>query len=131
METEEEYQESPKIDFKREEIEHDSDSLYREVTLQFSRFGGFLDVMEAFGFGYSYGPEKDLGGDIFILAEIGRALLRDIERRFDQVYDLIKDQIGDVRIDSKGFLNAYLTPPSEQKVKAVSGAKGEGPQQKD
>jgi hypothetical protein len=113
-----------------EEIEHVSESLYDEVTLQFSRFGDFLDVVETFGRGYRYGPKTDIGSDIFNLMEIGRALLKDIEQKFDRVYDFIDDQIGDVRIDSARYgqigiagntlLKAYIETP----VKTVSEARG-------
>jgi hypothetical protein len=106
-----------------EEIEYFSDSLYDEITLQFSRIRGFLDVMEVFGHGYRYGPKKDLGGDIFNLAEIGRTLLKDIKQRFDQIYEIVEAQVGDVYIDFADYgqpgieddrlLGAYLKPLSE------------------
>jgi hypothetical protein len=113
-----------------EPIKHISQSLYNEVTLYFSRIGSFLDIMEGFGFGNNSQTEKDPEAWFFSFAELGRTLLKDIERRFDQVFDFIVKDVGDIRIDSAIYgqqgieggelLKAHI----KQKEVAVSGAKG-------
>jgi hypothetical protein len=84
-----------------EPIEHTSDSLYDEVTLYFSRIETFFEIME--GFGTTSDVHKDPESYFYSFADLGRTVLRDIEQKFDRVFDFIVKEVGDIRIDAASY----------------------------
>lgn len=106
-----------------EEIKYYTESLYDHVVGYFSQMESFLDVLEMVDFGKI--PNKSIEGFQLFFADMGRTLIKDLERKYTAIYDLIAKEVGDIRIDSANDqLGIEAEAPLGAYIKAGAGAKG-------
>jgi hypothetical protein len=97
-----------------EPIEHNSDSLYNEVTVYFSRIENLFDIMEGFD---TPRPDRSPESYFYSFADLGRTILKDVQQQFNRIYDFIEKEIGDIQIDSDRkdtLLRAYIEKRDSQ-----------------
>lgn len=81
-----------------EEIKHYDESLYDHVINYFSRMDQFIDAIEMLDFKKI--PIKTSEDCQVFLADMGRVLIKDFERKFNTIYDFLEKEIGDIRIEA-------------------------------
>jgi hypothetical protein len=124
-------QEPKYMDKSGKEIKYIYVSLYDLVTLYFSQMEQFINTLEMID--TSKIPGIDSEGHQMFLADLGRTLIKDLERKFEAIYEIVEKEVGDIRVDlSNGrteedlLLGAYIEKKeiAGQKLNAVAGVKG-------
>lgn len=81
-----------------EEIKHCDESIYDHINQYFSQIEQFINTLEMIDLSKIPGIDKE--AHQMFLADLGRIFMKDLEEKFNVLYELVEKEVGDIRIDS-------------------------------